>query len=266
MQRTNPAEQAVRTWKNHFTAGIAGIPPLFPIANWCRLTTQSDILLNMLRPCRLNPRLMAHEAMDGSFLFDMTPLAPLGTEVLIHLKLSRWLTWGYHAAKAWYLSHTANHYQCIHVIMKDTGAERVTDMFRYQHHAIPVPHIMATDRIIAAACRLTDVIQGVQEALADEMAAIASLCFLLLGETLPLDPTPPVDPATVAHPDKPTVDELPIVMWDPMAVIALPAVRPAYPSPAVIQIDDTVLGTHLPLNAPLPPVAVRQRGSWQQHV
>ncbi len=33
MHRTNPAERAVRTWKNHFTAGIVGIPPSFPIAN-----------------------------------------------------------------------------------------------------------------------------------------------------------------------------------------------------------------------------------------
>jgi hypothetical protein len=57
MHRNNPAERAVRTWKNHFTAGIAGIPPSFPIANWCRLTAQTDMTLNMMRPCRLNPLL-----------------------------------------------------------------------------------------------------------------------------------------------------------------------------------------------------------------
>jgi hypothetical protein len=35
MHRTNPAKRAIQMWKNHFTAGIAGIPSLFPIANWC---------------------------------------------------------------------------------------------------------------------------------------------------------------------------------------------------------------------------------------
>jgi hypothetical protein len=35
MHRTNPAEHAVRTWKNHFTAGIASISSSFLIANWC---------------------------------------------------------------------------------------------------------------------------------------------------------------------------------------------------------------------------------------
>jgi hypothetical protein len=86
--------------------------------------------LNMLWPCWLNPRLLAHEAMEGSFLFNTTPLAPLGTEVLVHLNPSQRHTWGYHAAKAWYLSHAANHYRCIWVIMQDTGGECVTDTFR----------------------------------------------------------------------------------------------------------------------------------------
>ena len=63
MHRTNPAERAIRTWKNHFIAGIAGLPKSFPIANWCRLTKQCDAILNMLRPCRQNPLLSAHEAL-----------------------------------------------------------------------------------------------------------------------------------------------------------------------------------------------------------
>ena len=78
------------------------------------------------------------------------PLAPLGTKVLVHIKPTRRKSWGYHAAKAWYLSHTANHYQCIQVIMRDTGGERITDTFRFQQHALPVPHIMATDCIFQA--------------------------------------------------------------------------------------------------------------------
>ena len=35
MHCTNPAKRAVWTWKNHFTAGIAGILSSFLIANWC---------------------------------------------------------------------------------------------------------------------------------------------------------------------------------------------------------------------------------------
>jgi hypothetical protein len=86
MYRTNPAKRALWMWKNHFTAGIAGIPLLFPIANWCRLTPQSNMTLNMMRPCRLNLLLSTHEEMGGLFLFNAMPLALLGTKVLVHLK------------------------------------------------------------------------------------------------------------------------------------------------------------------------------------
>jgi hypothetical protein len=113
MHCTNPARHAVLMWKNHFTAGIAGISSLFPIANWCQLTPQSNMTLNMICPCCLNPLLSAHKAMEGSFSFDAMPLAPLSTKVLVHLKPTRCKSWGYHAAKAWYLSHAANHYLCI---------------------------------------------------------------------------------------------------------------------------------------------------------
>jgi hypothetical protein len=60
MHCTNPAKCAVRTWKNHFTMGIAGIPLSFPIANWCQLTPQSNMSLNMMRPCCPNPLLSAY--------------------------------------------------------------------------------------------------------------------------------------------------------------------------------------------------------------
>jgi hypothetical protein len=88
-----------------------------------------------MRLCCLNPLLSAHKALEGTFLFDATPMALLGMEVLVHQKPSRRKTWGYHAAKAWYLSHAAAHNQCIWVIMKDTGGKRITDIFCYQHHA-----------------------------------------------------------------------------------------------------------------------------------
>jgi hypothetical protein len=51
IHQTNSAKQAIRTWKNHFTAGIVSLPKTFPIANWCRLTNQCNYMINMLRPC-----------------------------------------------------------------------------------------------------------------------------------------------------------------------------------------------------------------------
>jgi hypothetical protein len=175
MHRTNPAKCVVCTWKNHFTAGLAGLLLLFPLVDWCQLTMQSNATLNIMGPCHLNPLLSAHEALEGTFLIDAMPMAPLGTEVLVHQKPGRNKKWGYHAAKAWYLSHAPAHYRCICVIMKDTGGECIMDTFCYQHHVIPVPALTATDCILEATRSLADTINGVQEAPLDKMAAIQSL-------------------------------------------------------------------------------------------
>ncbi len=86
MHHTNPAKCAGCTWKNHFTAGLAGLPPSFPLAHWCRLTTQSNAMLNMMHLCCLNPLLSVHKALEGTFLFDAMLAAPLGMEVLVHQK------------------------------------------------------------------------------------------------------------------------------------------------------------------------------------
>jgi hypothetical protein len=215
MHRTNPAKRVVHMWKNHFTSEITGLPTLFPLAHWCCLTMQSNATLNMMRPCHLNPLLSVHKALEGTFLFDAMPMAPLGTEVLVHQKPGQHKKWGYHAAKAWYLSHAATHYPCIHVIMKETGGGCITDTFCYQHHAIPVPVITATNCILEATCHLTNAINGVQEASSDKMTVIQNLQALLLGKVTlqESEPSPqphrPEAPLTVSPPAKPEHDNPP---------------------------------------------------------
>ena len=48
--------------------------------------------------------------------------------------------------------------------MADTGGERITNTFQFNHHAIPIPDITATNRIIDATTRLTAAIAGIQDA------------------------------------------------------------------------------------------------------
>jgi hypothetical protein len=136
MHRTNLAERAIRTWKNHFTVGLASLPKSFPIAHWCRLTNQCDYTINMLRPCRQNPLLSALEAMEFSFLFNATPMAPPGMEVLIRLKPTRHKSWSFHASNGWYIGPSLKHYCCIQAIMEGTNGKCLSDTFQFKHHAM----------------------------------------------------------------------------------------------------------------------------------
>lgn len=80
---TNPAECAIRTWKNHFTA----------IRAWCKDLKQTDITLDMMRPNTQNPNLSAHKSKDRMLSYA-TPMAPIGTECMIHIKPNQCHTWG----------------------------------------------------------------------------------------------------------------------------------------------------------------------------
>ena len=46
MHRRNAAERAIRTFKNHFLAGLAACPPHFPITEWDRLIPQAQLTLS----------------------------------------------------------------------------------------------------------------------------------------------------------------------------------------------------------------------------
>jgi hypothetical protein len=102
--------------------------------------------------------------------------------------------------------------------MADTGGKRITDTFQFKHHPIPVPEIMATDRIIDATERLTAAIAGIQDAPPNKMEAIQSLCTLLLDKVALL---PPPAPSILPTPQEPTplVDiDKPVIIWNPQLV------------------------------------------------
>ena len=111
IHRLNAAERAIRTFKNHFITGLCSTNPNFPLKLWDRLLTQALIMLNLLRGSRINPQLSAWAQVHGAFDYNSTPLAPPGTRVLVHEKLSVRGTWAPHAVEGWYLGPALRHYR-----------------------------------------------------------------------------------------------------------------------------------------------------------
>ena len=138
-----------------------------------------------------NPLLSAFEAMDGMYSFDATPMAPMGTEMLMHLKPVRRNTWDYHAIKAWYFAPALKHYRVVKGVL-ESGATRLTDTWKFKHHSLPIPSVSATDRIVKATQHLAKAIQGSNASPPDEMEAIEHLRALLSNNSTP----PPIDEPT----------------------------------------------------------------------
>ena len=84
--RQNSSERAIRTFKNYLLANLAGADPNFPVSEWCQLLPQIQITLNLLRNSRVNPKLSSYAYLFGNYDFNKSPLAPVGTKVISHLK------------------------------------------------------------------------------------------------------------------------------------------------------------------------------------
>ena len=135
--RRNAAERAIRTFKNHFIAGLASLPAAFPITEWDRLLPQALLTLNLLRNSRLNPKLSAHSFVHGIHDFNKNPLAPPGTRVVAHEKPLHRKTWDIHGKEGWYVGPAIEHYRCVRVYLPDTHQERVCDTVKFLPEKFP---------------------------------------------------------------------------------------------------------------------------------
>jgi hypothetical protein len=146
LHRRNAAERALRTFKNHFIAGLCTTDPKFPLILWDHILPQALITLNLLQTSRINPRLSAHAQVHGLFDYNRTPLALPGTRVLIHEKPDLRNTWSPHAVDGWYTGPAMKHYRCYRVWVTETASERVTEtvvwlpskVSTFQQHHLPM--------------------------------------------------------------------------------------------------------------------------------
>ena len=148
--RRNAAERAIRTWKNHFTAGLCSTDDKFPMHLWDRLLEQASITLNLLRPSRRNPKVSAYTMLEGQYDYNKNPMAPPGTKILIHEKPNQRLSWDPHSTDGWYLGPALEHYRCYRVFTTKTKSERTTDTVEFFPQKTIVPYQSPTDVAIKA--------------------------------------------------------------------------------------------------------------------
>jgi len=207
----NAAERAIRTFKNHFIAGLCTTDKNFPMHLWDRLLPQAEITLNLLRGSRINPRLSAWAQLYGPFDFNRTPIAPPGTRVIIHEKPHIQCTWAPHGIDGWYLGPTLHSYHCYTVWANDTKAQRITDTLVWLPSKIPMPTTSSIDYILSG---MADIIHTLQHPspnsplalLTDSQTKALQLLMLILhGTTNPNQPQVPIaSPMRVACPTKKT--------------------------------------------------------------
>ena len=87
--RQNDTKKAIRILKNHFLSDLATCGPDCPIHEWDRLLSQYELALNLLRTSQINPKLSSWAILNVLHNLNKVPLAPPGTTVLVHNKLTQ---------------------------------------------------------------------------------------------------------------------------------------------------------------------------------
>jgi hypothetical protein len=91
------------------------------------------------------------EHLNRTFDFNCTPLAPLGTKVIIHEKPSKRRSWAPHGLNGWYVGHAPEHYRCYKIFVTATAAARVSDTVEFFPRVCQMPRTSSTDAAKQAA-------------------------------------------------------------------------------------------------------------------
>lgn len=155
MHRTNHAERAIRTFKNHFISTINTTDTDFPAYIWDELLPQAEITLNLLRASRVNPYISAYQQLMGPYDFNKSPMAPPGIKVLVHEKPGQRPSWASHGKLGFYVGPALQHYRCYTIWVKETKATRISDTIAWFPEKIALPGPSPVDMLTAAIDELT---------------------------------------------------------------------------------------------------------------
>ena len=160
IHQRNSAEQAIRTFKEHFISGLSSTHKDFLLHLWCRLIPHAILTLNLLRQSCMNPKLSRYAQLHGKFKYNATPLAPPGTQVIIHEKPTVRGAWAPHGVKGWYLSPSMNHYCHHHIYVTKTKGERDSYCVDFFLHNTPLPYKSSAENAIIASRELPYALQN----------------------------------------------------------------------------------------------------------
>jgi hypothetical protein len=158
--RRNAVERSIRTFKEHFVAGLSSVDPSFPMHLWDRLLPQAEITLNLLRTSRLHPQLSAAAHYHGLVDYNKTAFAPPGCKIIAHEKPGKRRAWAPHGQHGYSLGPAMHHYRCQNVYISTTASERIVDTLEFFPHNYQMPKLSSTNRLLMAAKDMKDALQN----------------------------------------------------------------------------------------------------------
>jgi hypothetical protein len=148
------------TFKEHFIAALATMDMHCPLQLWDEFLPQVELTLNMLRFSQQNPNKSANQEVYGSFDFNKTPLAPLGTKALIYDDLASHASWAPHATDNFYIGPASNHDRCLQFYIPSMQRFHFSDTWCLYPTHCQIPVTLQHNLSIAAAADILQSIGG----------------------------------------------------------------------------------------------------------
>ena len=108
----------------------------------------------------MNPKLYGYAQLHGEFNYNAMPLAPPGTQVIIHEKPTVRGAWASHGVKGWYLGPSMNHYMCHCLYVTKTRGERDSDYVEFSPYNTPLPYNYSLENVIIVAHELAHALKN----------------------------------------------------------------------------------------------------------
>jgi hypothetical protein len=250
--RHNAAERAIRTFKEHFVAGLSSVDPAFPLHLWDRLLPQAEITLDLLRTSRMHPQLSAAAHFHGLVDYNKTAFAPPGCKIIAHEKPVKRRTWAPHGQHGYSLGPAMHHYRCQNVYISTTASKRIVDTLEFFPYNYQMPQLLSTNRLLMAAKDMTDALQNphpevpfarVGDDTISALAELAAIFKLKIRQT----------PSSTHQAAPPTVIQRPCLAESSDKILNSPM-----PLSRQTRSQTTIHTQDIP-NAPLPPRVVTPR-------
>ncbi len=182
----NAAKRAIPTFKEHFIATLATIDMLCPLQLWDEFLPQVKLTSNMLRFSQQNSKKSANQEVYGSFDFNKTPLAPLGTKALVYNDPGSQTSWAPHATDGFYVGPASDHYQCLQFYISATRRFCFANTWHLYPAHCQVPVTLQHNLSISVAADLLKVFGGTVPKLSankiKHIQAIQELTAIMAGQ------------------------------------------------------------------------------------
>ncbi|GFH48944.1 hypothetical protein CTEN210_05420 [Chaetoceros tenuissimus] len=184
-KRRNAAERAIHIFKNHF-----------------------------IREARVNPKLSPYAALEGIYDFNRSPLAPLGTKLVYHVKPEQRSTFGTRGKEAWYVGPAPDHYHCDTIFIPEMQREIQVDTVQYFPNRVPISKLSKESLLLKSALDMLELLKDPTPAMPAldysqlTTAAVTKLAELLhraakqLKVHVPLETVPTENVPTQSNPDE----------------------------------------------------------------